>query len=86
MWPYGYVSVWQMVLGLYGPRGGGGLLGLGNGTDCGPTAPERWLSRPKMAKKRGGGGGCPLIIFYNRGLSEYLTVSNNNKNPIFHIK
>ena len=34
-------------------RGGGGVIGLEKGTDCGPTAVERWLSRPKMAKKRG---------------------------------
>ena len=34
------------------PRGGG-VLGLEKGTDCGLTAAERWLSRPKMAKKRG---------------------------------
>ena len=28
-----------------------GVLGLEKGTDCGPTAAERWLSRYKMAKK-----------------------------------
>ena len=45
--------------GGYSPRaegvGGrlGGVLGLEKGTDCGTTAVERWLSRPKMAKKRG---------------------------------
>ena len=44
--------------------GGGGVLGLEKGTDCGPIAAERWLSQPKMAKKM---GGCPLIILYNRG-------------------
>ena len=33
--------------------GGGGLLGLEKGTDCGPTAAEQWLLQPKMAKKRG---------------------------------
>ena len=27
----------------------GGVLGLKKGTDCGPTAAERWLLRPKMA-------------------------------------
>ena len=37
-------------------RGGGGL-GMEKGTDCGPSATERWLKR----------GGCPLIIVYNRG-------------------
>ena len=26
-----------------------GVLGLEKGTDCGPTAAEQWLSRPKMA-------------------------------------
>ena len=35
------------------PPGGGGVLGLEKGTDCGPTAAERWWSRPKLAKKRG---------------------------------
>ena len=42
--------------------GGGGVLGPEKGTDCGPTAAELWLSRPKMAKKR----GCPPIIFDKR--------------------
>ena len=37
----------------YSYPGGGGVLGLEKGTDCGPTAAERWLLRPKMAKKRG---------------------------------
>ena len=50
------------------PRGGGGVLGLEKGTNCGLAAAERCLSQPKMAKKKkGGGGGCPLIILYNRG-------------------
>ena len=31
----------------------GGLLSLEKGTDCGPTAGERWLSRPAAAKKGG---------------------------------
>ena len=35
------------------PGGGGGVLSLEKGTDCGPTDAEGWLSRPKMAKKRG---------------------------------
>ena len=42
----------------------GGVLGLEKVTDCGLTAAELWLSRPKMAKKK---GGCPLIIFDKRG-------------------
>ena len=33
--------------------GPGGVLGLEKDTDCGPTAAELCLSRPKMAKKRG---------------------------------
>ena len=33
--------------------GGGGVLGLEKGTDCGPTAGEQWLSRPATAKKGG---------------------------------
>ena len=32
---------------------GGGVLGLEKGTNCGPTAAERWLSRRQMAKKGG---------------------------------
>ena len=35
------------------PRGGGGVLGLEKGTNCGPTTAERWLSRREMAKKGG---------------------------------
>ena len=31
----------------------GGVLSLEKGTDCGPTAGERWLSRPATAKKGG---------------------------------
>ena len=33
--------------------GGGGLLSLEKGTDCGPTAAELWLSRAKIAKNEG---------------------------------
>ena len=36
-----------------GGRGGGGLLGLEKGTDCGPTATELWLSQANIAKKDG---------------------------------
>ena len=36
-----------------GYPGGGGVLGLEKGTNCGPTAAERWLSRREMAKKGG---------------------------------
>ena len=32
---------------------GGGVLGLEKGTNCGPTAAERWLLQREMAKKRG---------------------------------
>ena len=35
------------------PGGGGGILSLEKGTDCGPTAGEVWLSRAKIAKKEG---------------------------------
>ena len=42
--------------------GGGGVLSLEKGTDCGPTAGERWLSRLTTAKRGGGGGGSPSII------------------------
>ena len=31
--------------------GGGGVLSLEKGTDCGPTATELWLSRAKIVKK-----------------------------------
>ena len=36
--------------------GGEGVLDLEKGTNCGPTAAERWwwLSQPEMAKKKGG--------------------------------
>ena len=30
-----------------------GVLSLEKGTNCGPTAGERWLSRPAIAKKGG---------------------------------
>ena len=33
--------------------GGGGVLGLEKGTDCGPSAAELWLSRANNAKKGG---------------------------------
>ena len=33
--------------------GGGGVLSLEKGTDCGPTTGERWLLRPAVAKKGG---------------------------------
>ena len=60
-------GVWGGEGGLMG-YGGGRVLGLEKGTDCGPTAAELWMSRPKMAKKKkGGGGGCLLIILYNKG-------------------
>ena len=39
--------------GMVEPRGGGGVLSLEKGTDCGPTAGERWLSRLTTAKKGG---------------------------------
>ena len=42
---------------------GGGVLSLEKGTNCSPTAAERWLSRREMAKKR----GCPLIILQDKG-------------------
>ena len=32
-------------------RGGGGVLGLEKGTDCGPSAAELWLLRANNAKK-----------------------------------
>ena len=44
--------------------GGGGVLSVQKGTDCGPTAGEWWLSRPETAKKRGGGGA--VLILYCR--------------------
>ena len=49
--------------------GGGGVLGLEKGTDCGPTAAELWLSRPKMANKR---GAVLLLYLIKGGLSECL--------------
>ena len=53
-----------------GGEGGGGVLGLERvpTTDCGPITVECWPSRAKMAKKKEArGGGCPLIILYDRG-------------------
>ena len=51
--------------------GGGGVLGLEKGTDCGPTSAEWWLVRPEIILKIRGGGGCPLIILHEtfRGFS-----------------
>ena len=52
---------------------GGGVLGLEKGTNCGPTAAERWLSRREMAKKGG------LLLYCKiRELSDSL-------HPIFYI-
>ena len=34
-------------------QGGGGVLGLEKGTDCGPSAAELWLLRANNAKKGG---------------------------------
>ena len=54
--------------GLRESVGGGGpegALGLEKGTDCGPTAGERWLSRPATAKK--GGGGLSLYYIVGKG-------------------
>ena len=39
-----------------------GVLGLEKGTNCGPAAAEQWLSRPKMAKKGGGGLSSYYIV------------------------
>ena len=44
-------SVGHTVVSTRCPGGGGGVLGLEKGTDCGPTTAKRWLSQPKMAKK-----------------------------------
>ena len=41
---------------IEGGPGGGGLLGLKKGTNCGPTSQELWLWQADMAKKKGGGG------------------------------
>ena len=38
---------------VYYAWGGGGLLSLEKGTNCGPTSQELALSRAKMATKRG---------------------------------
>ena len=60
----------------------GGVLGLEKGTDLGPTAMEQWLSRPKMAIKKKGGGVCPLIILYKKegchSICLQYPTSNNN--------
>ena len=55
--------------------GGGGVLSLEKGTNCGPTTAERWLSRREMAKK----GGAVLLLYCKiRELSESL-------HPVFYI-
>ena len=36
-----------------GGPGGGGVLSLDKGTDCGPTAAELWLLRANIPKKEG---------------------------------
>ena len=55
---------------IRGP-GGGGVLCLEKGTDCGPTAGERWRSRPATAEKGGLSRGLSLYhIVGKRGLSE----------------
>ena len=41
------------ILGSGWRPGGGGVLSLEKGTNCGPTAGEQWLSRPVTAKKGG---------------------------------
>ena len=51
--------------GIDGVWGGGRVLGLEKGTDCGPTAAELWMSRPKMAKKKRGGGAVLLLYCIN---------------------
>ena len=52
----------------------GRVLGLEKGTDCGPTAAERWLSRHKMGKR----GAVLLLHCKIRELPESLY-------PIFYI-
>ena len=37
----------------YGWLWAGGALSLEKGTNCGPTAAERWLLKREMAKRRG---------------------------------
>ena len=67
---YGYIRLYGSC-GVAPAPGGGGVLGLEKGTDCGPTAGERWLSRPAMSKKKRGGGGAVLISYCRKGgLSE----------------
>ena len=56
--------------------GGGGVLSLEKGTNCSPTAGERWLSQPAVAKKQ----GVVLLLYCRIGeLSESVQL-------IFHIK
>ena len=43
----------MIILGLVEPPEGGGVLILEKGSDCGPTAEERWLLQPAKARKRG---------------------------------
>ena len=46
------------------PSGCPEVVGLEKGTDCAAIAVERWLSGPKIAKKKK--VVCPLIILHDR--------------------
>ena len=59
----------------------GGVLGLEKGTDCGPSAAELWLSL-----KKGGGGGCPVIINDNRELSNMFILGFYIKLQLYAFK
>ena len=60
----------------------GGVLGQENGTDCGPTATELWLSRANIAKKKGGGGGCQVIITAHSELSNLFVLGQLNASKV----
>ena len=63
--------------------GGGGVLSLEKGIDCGPTAMEWWLSRPVMAKKRGA-----VLLLYCRieELSQSFQLIFHTKEQLYTFK
>ena len=63
--------------------GGGRVLGLEKGTNCGPSAAELWLSRANNAKKR---GDCPVIKDDYRELSNMFILGFYIKLQLYACK
>ena len=64
------------------PGGGGGVLGLEKGTDCGPIARTCGCCDLRWLKK----GGCPLIIFDKRGAVRVFASNILHQIPIVCIQ